>query len=81
MPQYESIFLEIGYDDVEDLPNFSERSLEMMQAALEKEAIPAGHVEKILRLVRGAARDLLPRFRTGARTTELPARLAQAALR
>ena len=28
MPQYESIFLEIGYDDVEDFANFDDRTVD-----------------------------------------------------
>ena len=28
VPQYESIFLEIGYDDVEDFANFDDRTVD-----------------------------------------------------
>ncbi len=33
VPQYESIFLEIGYDDVEDFANFDDRAVERSRSS------------------------------------------------
>lgn len=40
-----------GYDDVEDFKSFTTESLERMRAALAKQEIPDGHIDKIARQV------------------------------
>ena len=51
MPQYESIFLEIGYDDVEDFANFDDRAVEIFRTNLEQNGVKSGHIDKLVRAI------------------------------
>ena len=53
IPQHASVMLALGYDDVDEFEAFEDDALERMRTAPLEKDVPPGHVDKIVRAVRG----------------------------
>ena len=53
IPQHASVMLALGFDDVDEFEAFEDDALDRMRTALLEKDVPPGHVDKIVRAVRG----------------------------
>ena len=65
LSQYASTLVKLGYDDVDDLQNFDTDSISSLRASLEREQVPIGHIDKLIRAINkriadAAAREAQP---------------------
>ena len=51
LPHLDVRLAALGYDDVDDFSTFDEAARERLRAALEKDGVPGGHVDKVVRAV------------------------------
>ena len=69
--------VQAGYDDVDDFKNLDRTSLQRMRAALTKQAVPDGHVDKIARHMKGRSSAMVPPPSAESRQTEMQSRQAE----